>query len=557
MKSFFKLFLLVSGLVPAAVHAGALHVSNSKGFDSNPLVDSNGTILTEVDPVRVAIGTFASEPATALPGSELGIDSATYATLLAGFTAYGAPVGLEATIPPISRRGTFVFQDNLAVAGSPLVDKPVYLLIAKGADFATATEIAILRTTASFTAADDINPVPKLVGVGTGLGSGVIVGSASRFTAAPTGLSSTPRPAYSLAAILPPTEIVVEQPAGSELVDGAATIDFGPVALGSHSEQTFRIRNTGDSNLDLMGPPAIVTPGSAAAQFTVIAPPATPVLPGGETFFTVRFTATIAGNASATLQIASNDADENPFDILLTGNTLDPEIVVEQPEDTDIPDGGTKGFGTVLVGGTVDLVFTVKNIGYGDLTPVNLSEDGADFAIVTNPTAPVAGSGGMTSFTIRFAPATPGAKSAALQIASNDADENPFDITLTGQALSANDDTDGDGLNDAAEFQMAALGYDWQISQPALVGTLFTHSNLAGLYTQAQVHALHAGTPLITRNPATGRFALTMDWQKSWDLLNFADFPAQPADVSVDPAGDIRFEFTSPDDAAFFRVDVK
>jgi hypothetical protein len=40
-------------------------------------------------------------------------------------------------------------------------------------------------------------------------------------------------------------------------------------------------------------------------------------------------------------------------------------------------------------------------------------------------------------------------------------------------------------------------------------------------------------------------------------LLNFADFPAQPADVSVDPAGDIRFEFTSPDDAAFFRVDVK
>jgi hypothetical protein len=30
-------------------------------------------------------------------------------------------------------------------------------------------------------------------------------------------------------------------------------------------------------------------------------------------------------------------------------------------------------------------------------------------------------------------------------------------------------DTDGDGLNDAAEFQMEALDFDWQTSQPAMV----------------------------------------------------------------------------------------
>src|SRR5204862_73933 len=37
-----------------------------------------------------------------------------------------------------------------------------------------------------------------------------------------------------------------------------------------------------------------------------------------------------------------------------------------------------------------------------------------------------------TSFTVTFTPTAAGARAAAIHIASNDADENPFDISLTG-----------------------------------------------------------------------------------------------------------------------------
>ena len=53
---------------------------------------------------------------------------------------------------------------------------------------------------------------------------------------------------------------------------------------------------------------------------------------------------------------------------------------------------------------------------------------------------------------------------------------SPFNINLVGTALSTNSDTDGDGLNDALEFQLAAAGFDWNVSQPALVSS-FLGSN--------------------------------------------------------------------------------
>ena len=87
--------------------------------------------------------------------------------------------------------------------------------------------------------------------------------------------------------------------------------------------------------------------------------------------------------------------------------------------------------------------------------------------------------------------------------------------------------------------------------------TLQSGANDVGLQPPAQVQALPADIPLISRNPLTCIFKLTMDWKKSTNLQNFADFPALPAGVSVNAQGDIVFEFTSPDPAAFFRVGVE
>ena len=133
-----------------------------------------------------------------------------------------------------------------------------------------------------------------------------------------------------------------------------------------------------------------------------------------------------AGNTSAPLA----------FDVTVVA----PEIAVEQPAGNDLVDGGsTVSFGSPVAGGAADRVFTIRNFGTVDLTGLSITIDGTDvddFSVIANPTAPVA-PGGSTSFTVRFEPSLlggTGTRNAALHIGSNDPDEHPFDIALTGGA---------------------------------------------------------------------------------------------------------------------------
>ena len=240
-----------------------------------------------------------------------------------------------------------------------------------------------------------------------------------------------------------------------------------------------------------------------------------------------------------------------------------PEITVEEPVGVGLSHAGGKDFGPALLGQTVPLVFTIRNPGTSNLTlsgspTVSISgTDAALFSVVAQPAATTLAPSGSTTFQINFTPPSSGAKSAALSIASNDDDENPFLLNLSGRGLSFAEDTDGDGLNDGAEWQMKSLGFDWQTAQAGAVATYFASSGNAGLYTQSQLQALKPAAPLISRNPTTGKFKLTMDWKKATNLTNFSDFPAAPAEVSVNGGGDIEFEFASPDPAAFFRIEVE
>src|SRR5690606_32305249 len=95
----------------------------------------------------------------------------------------------------------------------------------------------------------------------------------------------------------------------------------------------------------------------------------------------------------------------------------------------------TVDFGNVLTGTNTSLSFTIKNTGAGELTGLTITDDGtnhADFSVTKNPVTPVIGPSGTTSFTVRFAPGGTGTRTATLHITSNDPDESPFDIDLTG-----------------------------------------------------------------------------------------------------------------------------
>jgi copper(I)-binding protein len=230
-------------------------------------------------------------------------------------------------------------------------------------------------------------------------------------------------------------EIAVEQPAGTNIADAGAK-DFGSVNVGSNTSLSFTIKNTGTANLTGL---AITKDGTNPADFTVTSSPVAPVAgPNGTTTFTVQFAPGAVGPRSAVIRIASNDGDENPFDITLTGTGIAPEIAVEQPVGTNIADAGAKAFGSVNVGSNTSLTFTIKNTGTADLTGLAITKDGtnpADFTVTSSPAAPVAGPSGTTTFIVQFAPGAVGPRSAIIRIASNDGDENPFDITLTGTGI--------------------------------------------------------------------------------------------------------------------------
>lgn len=109
-------------------------------------------------------------------------------------------------------------------------------------------------------------------------------------------------------------EIVVEQ-SGVSLVDGVGSIDFGPVAIGASGERVLTVRNVGTVNLDAISLSFI---GSHAADFAATSI-ASSLSPGASEDFTVTMTPFVSGLRSASLQIASSDSDENPFDVALTG----------------------------------------------------------------------------------------------------------------------------------------------------------------------------------------------------------------------------------------------
>jgi hypothetical protein len=115
---------------------------------------------------------------------------------------------------------------------------------------------------------------------------------------------------------------------GMSIVDGDATpstsddTDFGSADIAAGTvDHTFTIRNTGSGDLSLTGSPSkVVVGGTNAADFTVTAQPISPVASGGGTkTFVVRFDPSAVGLRTATISIANDDADENPYNFSIQG----------------------------------------------------------------------------------------------------------------------------------------------------------------------------------------------------------------------------------------------
>lgn len=252
-------------------------------------------------------------------------------------------------------------------------------------------------------------------------------------------------------------EIEVLSPASTPLESGASD-NFNTVAVNSQVTRTFTIRNTGNADLT-----SILTSisGPQSMDFEVTELPASSLAPDDTTTFAVTFTPSESGLRNATLEILSDDADESSFLIELSGTgVLAPEIEVLDGL-TDLVDGGsTLDLGSVNTGTSVVRTITLLNSGSADLTGLSVSITGthaADFTR-TQPTATLA-AGEQATFDVTFTPSAAGTRSASLVIASNDSDENPFNISLTGVGVTAPEIVVESPLNTGLQDGISSLDF--------------------------------------------------------------------------------------------------
>ena len=187
-----------------------------------------------------------------------------------------------------------------------------------------------------------------------------------------------------------------------------------------------------------------------------------------------------------------------------------PEIVVEQPAGTGLTGGvSTVTFNVVTLGNNAVLSFTIRNSGTANLTGLSVSKDGANSADFTvGPLGLITlAPGEGTTFTVTFAPGAIGSRAAAIHIGSNDADANPFDLTLTGTGLTRREgwrllnfgsivnsgdgadanDYDLDGMSNFLEF---CLGTDPKQAGEPVQSLIRNGANLEFSYMRAKAAVL-------------------------------------------------------------------
>lgn len=210
------------------------------------------------------------------------------------------------------------------------------------------------------------------------------------------------------------------------------------------------------------------------------------------------------------------------------------EIVIEQPEDSALTDGSsTVNFGTQFLTQPEARLFTIRNAGTETLNLASATVTGtnaADFVAGTFGAATLAPEA-ETTLTVTFTPSAKGARSAVLQILSNDADEGTFDIILTGTGTNSPSITQKPLPLIVSESQqvmfsvvavhptISPLRYQWRKNGIAIKNaTLSTYSISQAKLTDAAAYSVlvTAGTefteselvPLIVYQPVTQSWVL-------------------------------------------------
>ena len=252
-------------------------------------------------------------------------------------------------------------------------------------------------------------------------------------------------PAQSLVTITGPAAPEMAVARSGALADGGSDAVAGSVA-GTATTLTYVISNTGGAALNLTGSPRFAVGGLSNCTVNVTTQPAASIAAAGTSNLVVSVTPTAAGNWSFTLSGDNNDADENPYNWTVNGTATAappalPEMGVANGA-TAVADNGSNAVTGTVAGTARVITYTISNTGAGALNfsgtpPFTLAgQTNCTATVTTQPTASIA-AGASSTLVISVTPTAAGAWSFTLSAANNDANENPYNWTVTGTATSS------------------------------------------------------------------------------------------------------------------------
>lgn len=235
----------------------------------------------------------------------------------------------------------------------------------------------------------------------------------------------------------------VDAKAEIKVTDSVAPIDdlqvpFGDVTEGATSGKTVTVTNDGTANLGI----GTITGLAAPFSFLNDTCSGASVAPAANCTLTVQFAPTATGLFDDTFDISSNDADENPVTVAVNGTGVDvpvPDITVTDSvalaNDLQVP------FVDLTEGNTADQTVTITNDGNANLLVGTIAASdviSAPFSILNDAcSGTTLLPAGSCTMTLRFSPTSTGPFNDSFDIPSDDPDENPVTVDVSGTGLSS------------------------------------------------------------------------------------------------------------------------
>lgn len=304
------------------------------------------------------------------------------------------------------------------------------------------------------------------------------------------------------------------------IADGTTTVstsnntDFGSVDVFAGTiAKTFTVTNaTYATQLNITG---ATFAGVGSGDFSIT--PTTASLAGGASqVFTVTFNPSSIAVRTVTLNLATNDPDNNPYNFYLRGTGADPDIAVQgnginiTDGDTtpDTTDGTNMGSVNIVGNTTVSQTFTIQNLSTATwpLTVSSITSSNAQFTITGAPSGAIA-IGSSATFTVTFDPTSTGTKTATITVNSNDYSNQQHVFTVSGIGTDPEMDVRGNNntINDNSTTPAASNATDFGVT-PIAGGTItrtFTILNVTG-----STSPLNLGTITVT-GAAASDFTVT------------------------------------------------